>query len=115
MIKKLVKALKSDPEFFNGWQANIAMAFFDEYNSSGEKDIHLIANKAAEKFLRNLINLPEEINLGCIKEINLDSVEGKYLLMAISRLSGLAHTDKTPSEILQLLSVQVKDVYGEGK
>jgi len=58
------KALAKDPDLFYGWQANIAMAFHDEFSNfrtvskSGRpnlKEIHSIANNAAINFLNLLI------------------------------------------------------------
>lgn len=60
----LSKALK-DPDYYIAWQANIAMAFKDEWDDNfdlrvinqkmledGEKtSVHIIANKAAKRFL----------------------------------------------------------------
>jgi len=62
-IKVLTKALKADPGYRIGWQANIAMAFYDEYQRQlGKKlpsDILLdVANKAANNFLDNLCYEP---------------------------------------------------------
>jgi hypothetical protein len=63
-VKTLTKALKKDPSFFNAYQANIAMQFKDEYarkrklKTSGymnSKDVHIVANRAAEAFLNLLI------------------------------------------------------------
>lgn len=60
MIKKLIKNLKKDKQYYYSWQANIAMAFKDEYDRCSKKyknrkDIHNIANKAAINFLNLLI------------------------------------------------------------
>jgi hypothetical protein len=58
--KKLCKSLKEDNEYFNFWQANIAMQFVDEYAKAlkdkkygylNQSDIHCIANDAAMNFL----------------------------------------------------------------
>ena len=62
-VETLVEALKTDDGYRISWQANIAMAFKDEYNWSGwhnseicptEEDIHVIANKASDNFLKML-------------------------------------------------------------
>ena len=52
-MKVLVKALEEDEGYRYGWQANIAMAFKDEYarSISGNDTIHDISNKAAINFL----------------------------------------------------------------
>lgn len=57
----LVNTLKGDPGYYYTWQANIAMAFKDEYNRATENgkivgiDLHSIANNAAKNFLDLLI------------------------------------------------------------
>jgi hypothetical protein len=61
-VEKITHELETDPGYRISWQANIAMAFKDEWQraaSSGglpatPDDIHVIANKAAEYFLQNL-------------------------------------------------------------
>ena len=64
MIEKLQKALREDKGYFNAWQANIAMAFSDSYNSYkyingktyiNSTDLHIISNNAAKYFLDQLI------------------------------------------------------------
>lgn len=61
---ELFEKLKTDPELFYAYQANIAMAFKDEYYNykkftknkyMNEADIHVIANNAAINFLNLLI------------------------------------------------------------
>jgi hypothetical protein len=62
-VDVLRKALKEDEGYYISWQANIAMAFKDEYdkimnelNTQYNHDIiHLIANRAAKNFLNLLI------------------------------------------------------------
>jgi hypothetical protein len=65
-IDVLRKTLKEDKDYYIGWQANIAMAFKDEYwryqNECGLipsqaviAEIHVIANNAAKNFLDLLI------------------------------------------------------------
>lgn len=60
----LIGVIKNDPEVFDGWKANIAMAVkneFSRYRKDIEKrsisysDMHIIANRAAEEFLKLLI------------------------------------------------------------
>jgi hypothetical protein len=56
-MKVLVGALKADEGYKIGWKSNIAMAFKDEYANTPEvfqKDIHIIANQAADNFLKLL-------------------------------------------------------------
>lgn len=59
-IQKLGSELKEDPEYFYAWQANIAMAFFDEYRRNNKKyknrdDLLKISNEAAKNFLSLII------------------------------------------------------------
>lgn len=70
-VETLCKALaedKSEGSYYYGWQANIAMAFQDEFNNWREKHeqetvpakaIHEIANNAAKDFLNLLIYINE--------------------------------------------------------
>ena len=60
MIQKLIKNLKEDKELYYSYQANIAVAFQDEYHRNEKKyknrdDIHIISNNAAKNFLNLLI------------------------------------------------------------
>ena len=60
-VETLTKAIKNDSELYYGYQANIAMAFKDEYNRNHKKyknkeDVHNIANKAAMNFLNMWCN-----------------------------------------------------------
>jgi len=61
-VLHLQKALKEDPGYYYGWQANIAMAFKDEYHKRAAlghhidgETIHEIANDAAKRFLDLLL------------------------------------------------------------
>ena len=59
-INHLSDSLKNNPYYFQGWQANIAMSFYDEYNRNNKAyknkgDIHEISNEAAKNFLNLLI------------------------------------------------------------
>jgi len=62
IIAPLVKALKEDEDYRQGWQANIAMAFQDEVENYSQKHcmgfpetiIHEISNNAADNFLKLL-------------------------------------------------------------
>jgi len=57
----LSQALVDDPDYFFGWQSNIAVAFQDEFNSTADLEglsgedvrdqIHAISNTAAKNFL----------------------------------------------------------------
>lgn len=57
MIKKLVKALREDKGYYIGWQANIAMSFYDEVRRNKDvckvshHNLHRISNVAAKNFL----------------------------------------------------------------
>lgn len=50
-IKILQKTLKKDESYYYGWQANIAMAIFDEFRGNLDKDLLTSANNAAKRFL----------------------------------------------------------------
>ena len=58
-IKVLSDALNSDHQYFYSWQANIAMAFQDEFNRElrensdvlSKETLHRISNMAAVNFL----------------------------------------------------------------
>ena len=71
-IKTIVKELKRDPAYYISWQANIAMAFQDEMHWAGYKlpDLHAIANRAADNFLKLLMAPIPESDIS-IKEVNL--------------------------------------------
>ena len=60
-VKTLVEALKTDESYRIGWQANIAMAFKDEFTktnpdlkSTSDYELHIIANQASNNFLNLL-------------------------------------------------------------
>ncbi len=59
-IKELTKALRKDKDYYRGWQANIAMSFYDEMWRSGKRrpshqDLIKISNTAADNFLKLLM------------------------------------------------------------
>lgn len=59
-IKNLIEKLKNEPDYYYGWQSNIAMAFKDEFSRNKKKyknsqDVHEIANQAAINFLNLLM------------------------------------------------------------
>lgn len=62
-VEKIQKTLKEDKEYREVWKANIAMAFVDEWNTNETfqqseqrySDVHKLANKAADRFLDNLV------------------------------------------------------------
>jgi len=61
-VQHLQRVLKDDDEYRYGWQSNIAMAFYDEYQKQKslgytieDHNIHEIANKAANRFLDILL------------------------------------------------------------
>jgi hypothetical protein len=64
MIEELIKELRIDKDLYYAYQANIAMAFKDEfsrrrktkkYNYFTRNDIHEVGNQAAKNFLDLLI------------------------------------------------------------
>ncbi len=60
MIEELKKALRTDKDFYYGYQSNIAVQFQDEFARSKKRyktrdDIHEISNTAAKNFLNYLI------------------------------------------------------------
>jgi hypothetical protein len=62
VIDKLTEHLRKDEGYYYAWQANIAMAFYDEFRRSKPKNltqVHKTANEAAKNFLDMLINLNE--------------------------------------------------------
>ncbi len=58
-VKTVTKAIKEDPDFRMGYQANIAMAFVDEckgtvgFENIPYDTLHQAANEAADRFLTN--------------------------------------------------------------
>lgn len=59
-MKVVTEAIKTDPSYRVTWEANIAMAFKDEWvrkvgdhgsHKADYGDIHLVANNAANNFL----------------------------------------------------------------
>ena len=60
-IDHLRKVLKEDESYRQTWVANIAVAFQDEFHYSRKHSgIHEISNKAAERFLSNLIGVEDD-------------------------------------------------------
>mgnify|MGYP000864030102 CR=1 FL=1 len=60
-VETLCAALKEDADYYYGWQSNIAMAFIDKVYMNptkymDENNWEEIANKAADNFLKQLIN-----------------------------------------------------------
>jgi len=65
-VSHLISELKKDEGYYYSWQANIAMAFKDEFHRQAGQpgevkhvnsdDIHEIANQAAKNFLNLLIS-----------------------------------------------------------
>lgn len=56
-MQVIAEAIRNDAELRNGYKANIAMAFKDEYDRidkayKNKSDIHMAANKAADNFLK---------------------------------------------------------------
>ena len=60
-VEKLCEELKSDIDYYRSWQANIAMAFFDQFREDCPEtyslDILKVANKAANKAADNFLKL----------------------------------------------------------
>lgn len=59
-VDVLCENLESDPDYYLTWQANIAMAFYDNFSRHygwADSAIHEIANNAAKEFLNNLIKI----------------------------------------------------------
>lgn len=58
-LNVICNAIKKDKGYRIGWEANIAMAFKDQFHFSGHKHdpeiVHEVANKAAAAFLDQLI------------------------------------------------------------
>lgn len=59
-IKTISEALKTDDAYYISWKANIAMAFKDQYSRNkkkykSKKDVHIMANLAADHFIDLLI------------------------------------------------------------
>lgn len=58
-MNHLTETLKNDSDFRLCWEANIAMAFKDQFSFSGHKHdpeiIHEVANKAAAAFIDQFI------------------------------------------------------------
>jgi hypothetical protein len=57
-VKAVCNQIRKDPELYLAYQANIAMAFYDEYRRRAKNSkyvsrtkLHLIANSAAKNFL----------------------------------------------------------------
>lgn len=62
-VNVITKAFKDDPAFRYSWEANIAMAFKDNWrwhfgpvpdHNVAQEDLHKVANKAADYFLNLL-------------------------------------------------------------
>lgn len=61
-VEVLCKALKEDNDYYRSWSSNIAMSFKDEFRrligdlvDPDEEQIHVVANNAADNFLKELI------------------------------------------------------------
>jgi len=58
-MKELTEVLQTDKGMRQAWEANIAMAFKDQFHFSGHKHdakvVHEVANKAAAAFIDQLI------------------------------------------------------------
>ena len=59
-VKHLCEKLSEDEDFYQGWQSNISIAFYDEFRKVSPdlisaEDLMNIANNAAGRFLDSLI------------------------------------------------------------
>lgn len=79
----LLTAFANDPGYRDGWKANIAMAFVDVFKAEaedgkvvGDKQLHYIANHAAERFLRSLLNHNKEE--GCTMMAGSESITSLF-------------------------------------
>jgi hypothetical protein len=65
-VDALREALRNDEGYYIAWQANIAMAFYDEYIRATNGgaiigiDLHKVSNNAAQNFLNLLIGPKDE-------------------------------------------------------
>lgn len=53
-MEAVCRALRQDSGYYAAWQANIAMAFFDEWKKDRPRnsdEVHATANRAAKQFL----------------------------------------------------------------
>jgi hypothetical protein len=64
-----------------------------------EKEIRGIKDSASEDFGDDIAN------------INTNTLEGKYLLAAIAKLTNELHTDKTPFEVMDMLGKLQKEMF----
>jgi len=59
-VERFCEELRSDSGLYYAYQANIAMAFYDEYRRNGNnlphREVIKVANQAAKNFLNLLIN-----------------------------------------------------------
>lgn len=98
MIEELTRALKSDPDYYYGWQSNIAMAFYDEYRKARKEkryNMHEIANKSAQNFLNKLISQSEK---------DEDSTKGKSKIDQLREDKNLAYWER--NQLVRFLSTQ---------
>lgn len=69
-VEAVTEALREDEDYRRSWQANIAMAFQDEYARAQSKDlIHEIANRAATYFLSSLCHEGGEQEFKLLKNL----------------------------------------------
>lgn len=65
-VKTVTTALREDGGYYMSWQANIAMAFYDEYRKAfylgHDAELHTIFNRAAKYFLDNLLRVEETVS-----------------------------------------------------
>lgn len=69
-IKTIAKEIREDDGYREGWQANIAMSFYDAFRNSPHgpdvphEELHEIANRAAKNFLGLLCAEPTHPEAG---------------------------------------------------
>jgi len=61
-VKMVTKTISKDEDLMQGYKANIAMAFIDEVRDHMQfeedyEQLHMLANKAADRFLKNWCKL----------------------------------------------------------
>lgn len=81
---------------------------------------HINAKNLSEstiKIINNMVELAinkmesNSTELKTLKQINLESIEGRYLLAAMAKITTESQTDKTPDEVLDQLTELQKHMY----
>ena len=50
-----------------------------------------------------------------LQEINIFTDEGKLLMAALAHITTTTHTDKTPDEVVEELSIKAEDMFSKGE